>query len=152
MTCCSSQSIWSVQAICLQYRICSCRILPHFCIDLSVYKFQFIFYHILGIFAVQVSLDAFVLYVAITLRIRNLVNWQQNFHYWRSWTWWLLHCQKSLWKLWGLSSFEIIKMEPVLGWTTLHWHRGWWEVWYWLRDTCYCKEHAQIAPPLAYRK
>ena len=31
----------------------------------------FFFYHILGIFAVQVSLDAFVLYVAITLRIRN---------------------------------------------------------------------------------
>ena len=43
-----------------------------------------IFYHILGIFAVQVSLVAFVLYVAITLRIRNWVNWQQNFHYWRS--------------------------------------------------------------------
>ena len=75
MTYCSSQSIWWIQAICLQYRICSYRILPHFGIDLSVYNFQVIFYHILRIFAVQVSLDAFVLYVAITLRIRNLVNW-----------------------------------------------------------------------------
>ena len=71
MTYCSSQSIWWVQAICLQYRICSCRILPHFCIDLSVYNFQFIFCHILGIYAVQVSLGAFVLYVAIAFQKRH---------------------------------------------------------------------------------
>ena len=104
MTYCSSQSIWWVQAICLQYWICKRKILPQFCIylsELSLYGCWFIFYHILGIFAVQVILDAFVLYVAITLRIRNWVNWLQNFHYWRSWTWQFLHCQKNLWKLWG---------------------------------------------------
>ena len=49
-----------------------------FFISLSVYNSQFfLFYHILGIFAVQVSLDAFILYVA------------------------MVHCQKNLWKLWG---------------------------------------------------
>ena len=129
MTYCSSQSIWWVQAICLQYWICRCKIPPQFCFYLSLYGYWFIFchilgifavqvpqfcmylslygrwfifYHILGIFAVQVSLDAFVLYVAITLRIRNWVNLQQNFQYWRSWAWRFLHCQNNPWKLWRL--------------------------------------------------
>ena len=101
MTYCSTQSIWWVQTICLQYRICSCRILPHFCIDLSVYNFQFIFYHILGIYAVQVSLDAFVLYVAIAFQKRHWGKRLQNFHYWRSWALRFFYCQKNLWKLWG---------------------------------------------------
>ena len=77
-----------------------CRILPPYCIYLSVYNCLF-FITSSVFFAVQVNLDAFVLYVAIAIRMRDWVKRLQNFHYWRSWALHFAHCQKNIWKLWG---------------------------------------------------